>query len=71
MRSGPKLTASFTDSACQMQNPSFVLEKAGAVRFEDRAVPELKGDHDVLVNIKQTGICGSDVRLMTLVLNTD
>ncbi|KAI9849080.1 MAG: hypothetical protein M1838_000281 [Thelocarpon superellum] len=43
------------------KNTSFVLEKAGQVQYEDRPVPELKHDTDVLVNIKQTGICGSDV----------
>ncbi|KAF2718787.1 putative xylitol dehydrogenase [Polychaeton citri CBS 116435] len=39
---------------------SFVLEKPYSVRFEDRPVPQL-GPHDVLVNVKFTGICGSDV----------
>ncbi|KAI9824630.1 MAG: hypothetical protein M1832_001720 [Thelocarpon impressellum] len=43
------------------KNPSFVLRKAGEVAFEERPVPELKSDDDVLVEIKQTGICGSDV----------
>jgi D-xylulose reductase len=31
------------------------------VSFEDRPIPELKSDHDVLVSIQYTGICGSDV----------
>ncbi|PYI16778.1 putative D-xylulose reductase A [Aspergillus japonicus CBS 114.51] len=43
------------------QNLSFVLEGIHRVKFEDRPVPELKGPHDVLVNVKFTGICGSDV----------
>lgn len=43
------------------QNLSFVLEKAGSVKFEDRPVPTLKSPYDVLVNVKWTGICGSDV----------
>lgn len=43
------------------QNLSFVLEKAGSVKFEDRPVPTLKSPYDVLVNVKFTGICGSDV----------
>ncbi|KAI9682351.1 MAG: hypothetical protein M1817_000405 [Caeruleum heppii] len=51
----------FSSSAKAQQNPSFVLEKANHVKYEDRPVPELKSDSDVLVNIKQTGICGSDV----------
>jgi len=42
-------------------NPSFVLEKPGTVKFEDRPVPELQSEYDVLVQIKYTGICGSDV----------
>ncbi|KAI9810608.1 MAG: hypothetical protein M1827_006170 [Pycnora praestabilis] len=43
------------------KNLSFILEKAGQVKFEDRPVPKLQSDRDVLVNIKVTGICGSDV----------
>lgn len=43
------------------ENLSFVLEKAGSVKFEDRPVPQLKSPYDVLVNVKYTGICGSDV----------
>ncbi|KAK5000862.1 hypothetical protein LTR66_000351 [Elasticomyces elasticus] len=43
------------------KNPSFVLEKAGSVYYEDRPVPELKSPYDVLINVKFTGICGSDV----------
>ncbi|RPB18440.1 GroES-like protein [Terfezia boudieri ATCC MYA-4762] len=43
------------------QNLSFVLKKPHEVTFEDRPVPELKSDRDVLVQVKITGICGSDV----------
>ncbi|KAL4917058.1 chaperonin 10-like protein [Aspergillus aurantiobrunneus] len=43
------------------QNLSFILEGIHEVKFEDRAVPELKSPHDVIVNVKYTGICGSDV----------
>ncbi|EPS30874.1 putative D-xylulose reductase A [Penicillium oxalicum] len=43
------------------QNLSFVLEGIHKVKFEDRPVPELKNPHDVLINVKYTGICGSDV----------
>ncbi|KAK1149970.1 hypothetical protein N8T08_003528 [Aspergillus melleus] len=43
------------------QNLSFVLEGVHQVKFEDRPVPELKDPHDVIVNVKFTGICGSDV----------
>ncbi|KAI9706166.1 MAG: hypothetical protein M1820_004927 [Bogoriella megaspora] len=43
------------------KNLSFVLQKPGEVKFEDRPVPEVKDPYDVIVNIKYTGICGSDV----------
>lgn len=43
------------------QNLSFVLEGIHKVKFEDRPVPELKDPHSVLINVKFTGICGSDV----------
>jgi D-xylulose reductase len=29
--------------------------------LEDRPVPTLKNEHDVIVHVAQTGICGSDV----------
>lgn len=38
-----------------------VLEKAGSVKYEDRPIPTLASPYDVLVNVKYTGICGSDV----------
>lgn len=44
------------------QNLSFILEGIHQVKFEDRPIPELKDPHDVLINVKYTGICGSDVR---------
>jgi D-xylulose reductase len=47
-----------------MQNLSFVLEGIHKVKFEDRPVPELKNPHDVIINVKYTGICGSDVCTM-------
>lgn len=42
-------------------NLSFVLKKPLEVSFEERPIPPLQSDRDVLVAIKQTGICGSDV----------
>ncbi|TFK91478.1 xylitol dehydrogenase [Polyporus arcularius HHB13444] len=44
-------------------NPSFVLRKAHDVVFEDRPIPEIKDD-EVLVAVKKTGICGSDVHFL-------
>ena len=39
-----------------------MLKKPGEVTYEERPVPEIKDPHDVIVNVKYTGICGSDVR---------
>ncbi|KAF9534207.1 xylitol dehydrogenase [Crepidotus variabilis] len=44
-------------------NPSFVLRGIDDVVYEERAIPEL-GDHEVLVTVKKTGICGSDVHYL-------
>ncbi|KAK9241928.1 chaperonin 10-like protein [Lipomyces tetrasporus] len=43
------------------QNPSLILKAVQQLEFEDRPVPELLDPYDVLVNVKYTGICGSDV----------
>lgn len=43
-------------------NPSFVLQKQDEFKFEDRPIPSIDDSpHDVLVEVKYTGICGSDV----------
>ncbi|KAL9088010.1 MAG: hypothetical protein Q9165_006351 [Trypethelium subeluteriae] len=47
------------------QNLSFVLQKPNEVKYEDRPIPEIKDPHDVIVNVKYTGICGSDVHYWT------
>ena len=39
-------------------NPSFVLEAIQHVTFRDIPVPEIEDPYDVIVQIKQTGICG-------------
>jgi D-xylulose reductase len=44
-------------------NPSFVLRAIEEVVYEERAVPEL-GPDEVLVEVKKTGICGSDVHYL-------
>lgn len=50
---------------CELQRSeigsSFVLRAVKEVAFEDRPKPTLSGEHDVLVHVGQTGICGSDV----------
>lgn len=40
-----------------------MLDGVRKVRFEDRPVPALKDAHDVLITVKYTGICGSDVSM--------
>ncbi|KAI0870299.1 GroES-like protein [Hypoxylon argillaceum] len=42
-------------------NLSFVLNKPHDVAFVDRPVPTLQSEHEVLVAVNYTGICGSDV----------
>jgi D-xylulose reductase len=44
-------------------NPSFVLRGVDDVVYEQRPIPEISGD-DVLVEVKKTGICGSDVHYL-------
>lgn len=48
-------------SSSRAQNLSFVLEGINKVKFEDRPIPEIKNPNDVLIQVKYTGICGSDV----------
>jgi D-xylulose reductase len=43
------------------QNLSFVLNKPFDVVFEDRPIPQLEDPHFVKIQVKKTGICGSDV----------
>ncbi|TRX95022.1 hypothetical protein FHL15_004107 [Xylaria flabelliformis] len=42
-------------------NLSFILNKPRDVAFVDRPTPTLQSEHDVLVAVNYTGICGSDV----------
>lgn len=44
-----------------LQNLSFILNKPHDVTYQDRPKPSLKSEHDVLVAVNYTGICGSDV----------
>ncbi|KAK9452055.1 chaperonin 10-like protein [Limtongia smithiae] len=46
-------------------NTSFVLQKVNEVSFEERPIPALTSPRDVRIEIKQTGICGSDVHYYT------
>jgi D-xylulose reductase len=38
-----------------------VLHEPFKVTFEERPVPQIKDSYDVIVEVKFTGICGSDV----------
>nr|CAG34729.1 xylitol dehydrogenase [Blastobotrys adeninivorans] len=42
-------------------NPSFVLKKPLELGFEERPVPVITDPRDVKIQVKKTGICGSDV----------
>lgn len=44
-------------------NKSFVLEKIQHTEFKSRPIPTI-GAHDVLVEVKKTGICGSDIHYL-------
>ncbi|KAK7061824.1 xylitol dehydrogenase [Favolaschia claudopus] len=44
-------------------NPSFVLKAIDDVVYEERPIPEISGSQ-VLVKVKKTGICGSDVHYL-------
>ncbi|GJJ13430.1 hypothetical protein Clacol_007684 [Clathrus columnatus] len=50
-------------STLLQDNESFVLRAIKETAFEQRAIPELK-PHEVLVTVKKTGICGSDVHYL-------
>ena len=43
------------------KNLSFVLKSIKSVTLEDIPIPQIQDPYDVLVQIAQTGICGSDV----------
>lgn len=44
-----------------MSNPSLVLNKIDDISFETLDTPTISEPHDVLVEVKKTGICGSDI----------
>ncbi|KAN0126936.1 GroES (chaperonin 10)-like protein [Russula decolorans] len=44
-------------------NTSFVLQSVGQVSYDHRPIPEIRDD-EVLVQVKKTGICGSDVHYL-------
>lgn len=42
-------------------NPSLVLNKVDDISFEEYETPKITDPNDVLVQVKKTGICGSDI----------
>lgn len=44
-----------------MQNPSILLYGPGQAKLEDRAIPDIEDEHQVIVRIAYVGVCGSDV----------
>lgn len=48
-------------SDTQHGNPSLVLNKIDDLSFEDLSIPQITEPTDVIVEIKKTGICGSDI----------
>ncbi|KAK4867146.1 hypothetical protein LT330_007888 [Penicillium expansum] len=47
--------------AAETTNEAFVLHPGGTFAFEERSVPTLQSDRDVIVRVMATGLCGSDV----------
>ncbi|KAI5963943.1 xdhA [Candida margitis] len=45
----------------QHGNPSLMLNKIDDLSFEDLSVPQITEPLDVIVEVKKTGICGSDI----------
>ena len=45
-----------------MQNPSCFLYGPGDAKIEDRPLPTIVNQHDVIVRMAYVGVCGSDVR---------
>ncbi|KAL5360725.1 chaperonin 10-like protein [Aspergillus floccosus] len=42
-------------------NQAFVLHPGGSFTFEERSIPTLQSDRDIIVRIAATGLCGSDI----------
>jgi len=60
----PEITLSTLSAMSEYKsNKSFVLRKVNDVIYEEKPVPEI-GPGDVLVEVKKTGICGSDVHYL-------
>lgn len=51
-------------------NEAFVLHPGGSFTFEERDIPTLQNDRDILVRVAATGLCGSDVSLYIFLCST-
>ncbi|MDR2792089.1 MAG: zinc-binding alcohol dehydrogenase family protein [Treponema sp.] len=40
-----------------------VVEKPGVLKIVERDVPKITSPHDVIIKVKRTGICGSDIHI--------
>jgi D-xylulose reductase len=47
-------------------NPSLVLNKINDITFELYDAPEITDPSDIIVEVKKTGICGSDIHYYPL-----
>ncbi|KAF9874314.1 alcohol dehydrogenase GroES-like domain-containing protein [Colletotrichum karsti] len=48
-------------ATAEMQNPSWLLYGPKSAKLQDRPIPTISDDHEVIVRIKYVGVCGSDV----------
>jgi D-arabinose 1-dehydrogenase-like Zn-dependent alcohol dehydrogenase len=60
---GSGLSVQYNAKWIQEMNHSFVLRAVKDVAIEDRVAPKLKDPWDVIVQVVQTGICGSDISI--------
>ncbi|THZ80697.1 GroES-like protein [Aureobasidium pullulans] len=47
------------------KNPSFVLKRVDELVYENRPKPLIQHEHDVLLEVNYTGICGSEIHYWT------
>lgn len=49
---------------------SVVIHAEGDVRVEERPIPQLQTDEDVLVKVVSSGLCGSDIPEFSIMVLT-
>lgn len=50
-----------TKHTSEVENHAFVLQQKGRFVYEKRLIPTLPSERHVIVEIRATGLCGSDV----------